>query len=666
MVSARLIKYTLILGLALAALGAVALSGVSWPLKASAKIPLQVIAYQTGFPVSAGDDVSSKTAPLVADVDNDGKQELFLPGRGRVYGWNYQGQPLPNFPLDTGDGKIVASLAAADLDGDGDLEILAGSSSEGQSHDRARVFAWHHTGAMVSGWPQSTQWNNTWAWSWSWNEVTSLAVADIDGDGDPEVLAVTTANTGDYSGSNPPHAFNAYAWHHTGAAVSGWPTSPGNWPTYDSRVAIYGLIAAGDFDGDTKANPILPRDYNILYAYDDQGHNLPNWPQLVFYPPNGDWGDNEIGMGLSAPVLADLNWDGVTELITVGILNTQAGQRINSAALVLEPDGSRYPGWNNPALGSGWNSAQNCTPIGVASVANLDTDPELEIIVSTNDGFVRVYEHDQTLRWQFDYRLGQNLIASEAVVGDVDGDNQVEIVFGTHQANYNSTSAARIWALEASDGAVVTGFPLTDIGDRNIGICAAPVLADVDDDGDVELIVNRKADAGQLAVWGLPGAYNSFKMPWPQSRHEAQHTATYKDPAPNLNLSRHFSTTGGADLNELASFSVFVRNNGGTALTTPLTITVQLPAGLTNPQNITLTPNLGGTVTPSADSFTWSGILDSQQQFTLTYQALVNTNQRLALTSQATLQHPLVDPLIRDALFIANPVRSYLPLILKN
>jgi len=54
--------------------------------------------------------------------------------------------------------------------------------------------------------------------------ISSVALADIDGDNDLEVLAGTTNNATYYAGSDPPATPDLYAWHADGSLVAGWPT----------------------------------------------------------------------------------------------------------------------------------------------------------------------------------------------------------------------------------------------------------------------------------------------------------------------------------------------------------------------------------------------------------------------------------------------------------
>ena len=127
----------------------------------------------------------------------------------------------PGWPRSTGD-AIYGSPALADLDGDGDLEVVVGSYDW-------KVYAWHHDGTDVSfagapGWPLDTQ-----------GAVhSSPVVGDLDGDGDLEVVVGSSDG-------------NVYAWHHDGTAVTPY-GSPG-WPRHVGA-AVSGSPSLCDVDGD--------------------------------------------------------------------------------------------------------------------------------------------------------------------------------------------------------------------------------------------------------------------------------------------------------------------------------------------------------------------------------------------------------------------------------
>jgi hypothetical protein len=79
------------------------------------------------------------------------------------------------------------------MDQDGDLEVLIGSDDDS-------LYAWHHDGQAVAGWPQQT----------GADVFSSPALGDVDGDGAPEVVV----------GSDDARV---YAWHANGQTVAGWP-----------------------------------------------------------------------------------------------------------------------------------------------------------------------------------------------------------------------------------------------------------------------------------------------------------------------------------------------------------------------------------------------------------------------------------------------------------
>ena len=62
---------------------------------------------------------------------------------------------------------------------------------------------------------------------------------------------------------------NLYAWHVNGSLVAG------QWPTWYSKAGIYGLIAAGDLNGDDIADVAVGRDHHYLTAYNPTAKHCP-------------------------------------------------------------------------------------------------------------------------------------------------------------------------------------------------------------------------------------------------------------------------------------------------------------------------------------------------------------------------------------------------------
>jgi outer membrane protein assembly factor BamB len=64
------------------------------------------------------------SAPTLVDLNHDGKLEILLATSvGFVYALNHLGQSLPGWPVQMGE--VQAQVAAADVDGDGYVEIFA-------------------------------------------------------------------------------------------------------------------------------------------------------------------------------------------------------------------------------------------------------------------------------------------------------------------------------------------------------------------------------------------------------------------------------------------------------------------------------------------------------------------------------------------------------------
>lgn len=483
--------------------------------------------FQIGFPVVASGWVSF-SSPTVADIDGDGENELLVSGGSVVNGWDDAGTELAGFPLTTGDKRINSQVALADLDSDGDLEIVAGTQTsvvDGQ----ARVFVWQHTGALLDGWPQSVAWNTQ--SSHDDSRVKSVALADIDGDDDLEVLAGTTNNAAGDEGSEVAVP-NLYAWHADGSLVAG------DWPTWHTIAGIYSAIAVGDLNGDGIANVIVGRDHHYLNAYSSNGNSLPGWPIETYLDGNsGNYSsDNRLEYGFGAPILADLESDGTMEYIVVGdVKGPGPGLQdaiINNGILVLEPDGARRPGWETAMLGEGILAHEDL-PRQAPAVADLNNDGQLEIIVASYDGWIRAYKADRTVLWAFDYTQGAVLFATEPVIGDVDGDDALEVVFSTYVPIQDNDwdGPVGVWGLE-SDGTVMQGFPLPL---STPGARGSPALADLDRDGDLEILV--AARTGEVFVWDTTTPYTPAQLPWPTGRHDLRRSGTYLRRGPDYGFS---------------------------------------------------------------------------------------------------------------------------------
>lgn len=226
------------------------------------------------------------SAPALADVDGDGTLEIAIaavagPGflfkaDGSLFG------TLKSLARDFGsestarDGPSLFALASGsfgDLDGDGGLEVTAGTTGARDAliitTQGLKVPYEHHlsawnamTGAYLPAFPQIVE---------DFQFFVNPAIADIDGDGLPEIIAG--------SGGYLLHAVN-----HLGQEPEGWPKFTGHW--------MAASPAVGDLDGDGLLEVVISTREGQLFVWDTNGptqvggHSSVQWQKFHHDPWN--------------------------------------------------------------------------------------------------------------------------------------------------------------------------------------------------------------------------------------------------------------------------------------------------------------------------------------------------------------------------------------------
>ncbi|RPI15896.1 MAG: T9SS C-terminal target domain-containing protein [Ignavibacteriae bacterium] len=134
---------------------------------------------------------------------------------------------------------------------------------------------------------------------------------------------------------------------------------------------------------------------------------------------------------------------------------------------------------------------------------NMDADSDLEIVFCI--GYtIQAWNKDGSNVTGWPVTVSSYALEGSPSFGDIDGDGQGEIVATSH----GLTSGGFIYAYE-KNGTPVTGFPI------NHGYTSrTPVLADMDNNGSCEIIVNKRlSSAGEVYVYKSDG---TILTGWPK------------------------------------------------------------------------------------------------------------------------------------------------------
>lgn len=254
----------------------------------------------------------------------------------------------------------------------------------------------------------------------------------------------------------------------------GWPVSIGG---SNERGGVY-----ANLDGDEDFELIYPAG-TMLYALNIDGTAVEGWPRQLDHPTDG------------SAAFGDIDGDGAGEIVVT--THENATFAIGSV-YAFETDGTMVTGFPVATEGGG---------IRTPALSDLDLDGALEIVMTVRkwpDGFVYVFKGDGTMfpGWpqRMDYVPG-----SAAAAGDIDGDDYPEII---------AESYYRLHAYNRF-GDLLPGFPYLP-GENRVFSYSTPVLADLDEDG------NREIICGDHSIGDGTGAvhivrYNGLSLPdWPR------------------------------------------------------------------------------------------------------------------------------------------------------
>jgi uncharacterized repeat protein (TIGR01451 family) len=621
----------------------------------------------------------------VADLDGDGTAEVIgaaysivvLDGASGALEWRVASGHDRSQPGASNVGRTWPGVAAADLDGNGDLEIVS-------AHSGGYLSVYNHQGYFEPGWPQQPA---------PGAELRSLAVYDLEKNGDLEILAASTRSEGQW-----------FAYEHDGTARGGqWPQHGPDSATNGYTSGCYNQnVAAGDLNLDGRAEIIGPNDTHYLAAFHDDGSQV---RANALYGKNPDgtnkfWSrvgvhvdhsvdlrgyancgaENRPNFANSAPLVIDVNQDGATEVVVIGNVyncGTSPYTDLYEIPYVLNGDRTRWSGegfdWTTlPApdgqaapLSEDYGVIESSLPNPAA--ADLDGDGNLEILYASYDGRVHAYWLDKSEHGSWPYSVynpaeGFYRFASEPAVADLDADGLAEVIF----ASWTQKSSARTGRLHILSSA---GVPIYEVdlppafGSSGWnGAMAAPTLADIDGDPDLEVVLNT-AHSG-LVAYDLPGT-SEARLLWGTGRGNYQRSGSLISgslDSSEVRVSQRIARAG-----DTLTYTILLRNPGPTLEN--VTVTDVLPPGLAYAGNASATsgPAATGSLQESGGTVTWNGAVASSGPVTIRFDAAISPEISSALVIENTvlIETGLGSSLQRKAVTIVNGFAGFFPFVIK-
>ena len=438
----------------------------------------------------------------------------------------------PEWVYHTG-APMLSSLTFADVDGDSVEELIATTYGTGANpYNEGIIYVIELDGSDAPGWPVLL---------YSGPIPSTPVITDFDGDGEREIFVGSW--------------YGAHMFRDDGTYEFGWPLNYG----------AYYSPSAGDVDNDGLPEAIYPASNGRIYAFNGDGTILPWFPITVPHDYPG------------TPALGDIDGDGMLEIICginrgpvvpgrfelyawnpenaspvpgfpvylCGIIKSSpaiadldgdgdleiivdAYDTTNYDSLyVIEGDGEVAPGWPRAAPGSRLSSP---------AIGDLYPDVEgLEIAVGGGgtvspplNAELFIFSASGELLNTIDLPAGSG-VNSSPVIADIDGDDSLEILIKIQDevCAYNP------------GGSPVEGFPYTLSDSSHSGTTSpAPAVGDPDGDGYLEMAF--ASCFGEIHYFETDLPYDPDLAPWPMYKHDMRNTSRYGAP-PSPSVEEGFS-----------------------------------------------------------------------------------------------------------------------------
>ncbi len=246
---------------------------------------------------------------------------------------------------------------------------------------------------------------------------------------------------------------------------------------YDTGAPILSSLKSADVDGDGVKELIVS-------TYDTTDGNAYGAGLIYVLSMNGTdysgWPLRMTGAPIPATVaIGDIDNNGTSEIV-VGSWNK---------LYVYNADGSMFPGF-----------PKNFGTSQAATLFDINKDGNLEIIYPSDNKKLYIFKQDGTSLNGWPQTLPE--MPGSPAVADIDNDDAYEIVVGTFQGPVGP-DPYKMYAFE-DDGTIINGFPVTLSG----VIKSTPAIGDLDNDGNAEIVVISYDDTNDDSLYVFDAAGN--------------------------------------------------------------------------------------------------------------------------------------------------------------
>ena len=330
------------------------------------------------------------------------------------------------------------SVFAADMDGDGDMDIVSASVDD-------NTIAWYENDL-------EEMWMSDGKRSYSFTSLDiattaegaySVFVADMDGDGDMDIVSASYAD-------------DTIAWYENDGAKNPTFTAADIATSAEGASSVF--AADMDNDGDMDIVSASFGDHTIAW-YENDGAANPSWAAA-------DIATNATGA--ASVFAADMDNDGDMDIVS-------ASDEDDTIAW-YENDGAADPSFSAANIATSADGAQS------VFVADIDGDGDMDIVsASEDDNTIAWYENDGAAdpTWSAADIATSADGARSVFVADMDNDGDMDIV----SASFDDDAIA--WY--ENDGAANPSWTAADIATSANGAISV-FVADIDNDGDMDIL----------------------------------------------------------------------------------------------------------------------------------------------------------------------------------